>query len=199
MKTAAKMYPHVSTMDNLDINIAGVNHHLTQEFIEIEQTCTKHLHTESKTFDQLSEMFNSETILLTAEENETLSEHFKKVVAITVGRILSERLQDASFLKPLLDNHYDHPHKSINPKPAILFIKKPLYLHEIVNDEMMQICKEVQMDFLQLSAELVSDKESFLKDLDLIQKKNCDPLVRSAAEKRIHSAVLETGEYIGNL
>ena len=34
LKSAAKLYPHVRTMDNLDIRIGGLTHHLTQEFIQ---------------------------------------------------------------------------------------------------------------------------------------------------------------------
>ena len=198
LKSAANAFPHVRTMDNLDVRIAEVTHHLTQEYVEVEQTDTKHFDKKSKPFDELKDMFKSDTILLTAEENKTLLEHFQKVVAITIGRILSERVPEASFLKILFENHYDHPNKNLHPKPAILFIQKPLYLHEIVNDEMIQICESVQLDFLKLTAELVLDKQSYLSDLDLIQNPDCDVISRNAAETRIHSAVLEAGEYIGN-
>ena len=92
LKSAAQVFPHVRTMDNLDIRIAEVTHHLTQEYIEVEQIDTKHLDKQSKPFDDLKYMFKSDTMLLTAEENKTLLDHFQKVVAITVGRILSERV-----------------------------------------------------------------------------------------------------------
>ena len=124
--------------------------------------------------------------------------HFKKVVAITIGRILAKRIPGANFLLNLLDNHYDHPNQEVNPKPAVLFIQKPLYLHEIKTDEMIEICKEIQLDFLKLTAELVPNKIGFLEDLELIQKEDCDTLTREAAEKRIDAAVIEAGEYIGN-
>ena len=198
LKSTAKHFPHIRTMDNLDIKIAELTHHMTQEFIEIEQTSTKHLNKEKKSFDQMTNLFNSDTILLTNQSNECNLNHFKKVVAITIGRILSKMVPGASFLQPLLENHYDHPNQDLNPKPAVLFIQKPLYLHEIKNDEMMEICKEIQLDFLKLTAELVPNKNDFLEDLNLIQREDCDISDREAAEKRIHSEILEAGEYIGH-
>ena len=199
LKSAAGKYPHVRTMDNLDIRIGGLTHHFTQEFIELEQSCTKQFDTSSKPFEEMLELFKASTILMNSEENKHIREHFDKVAAITVGRMLAERLKKASFLKPLFENHYEHPNKSLNPNPAVLFIQKPLYLHEIVNDEMMQIEEEVQLDFLKLTAELVSDKPAFLADVDQIQNSDSNKSDREAAEARIHSAILEAGEYIGNL
>ena len=197
LKSAAKSFPHVRAMDNLDIKYGGLSHHFTQEFIEIEQKCTKHIDTKCKTFDEMCDLFKASTILPSSEENKTPMEHLKMVVATTIGIILADRLSEAKFLKHLLQNHYDHPHQTMNPKPAILFIQKPLYLHEIVNDEMMQIEEEVQLDFLKLTAELVADKERYLSDVEKIQNQDCDISEREAAEKRVHSDVLEAGEYIG--
>ena len=197
LKSSARNYPHIRTMDNLDLKIADLTHHMTQEFIEIEQTCTKHLEKEKKSFDETAELFNKATFLLSEEEKTTL-EHFKKVVAITVGRVLAKRVPGASFLTILLDNHYDHPNQNLNPKPAVLFIQKPLYLHEIKTDEMIEIVREIQLDFLNLTAELVPNKLEFLEDLKLIQSEDCEAFAREAAEKRIHAEVLEAGEYIGN-
>ena len=123
--------------------------------------------------------------------------HLNKVAAIVIGRILSDRVKEAKFLKPFYKNHYEHPNQSLNPKPAILFIQKPLYLHEIVNEEMIQILDSVQLDFLKLTAELVVDKVEFLSDLNLVQNMDCDAPTRNAAAARMHQAVLECGEYIG--
>ena len=198
LKSAASSYPHVRTMDNLDIRIGGLTHHLTQEFIEIEQIDTKHLDTKGKGFDAEKATFKSDTVLLTSDENRDILEHFKNVVAITIGRVLSDRVPESRFLKPYFQNHYDHPNQNLNPKPAIIFIQKPLYLHEIVNEEMIQILESVQLDFLMLSAELVSDKEEFLSDIKLLQNKESDSNSRDEAAIRIHKAILESGEYIGH-
>ena len=198
LKSAATLYPHVRTMDNLDIRVGGLTHHLTQEFVEIEQIDTKHLNTNGKGFEEKEATFKSDTVLLTSDENKALLDHFKNVVAITIGRILSDRVPESKFLKAYFANHYDHPNQNLNPKPAIIFIQKPLYLHEIVNEEMIQILESVQLDFLMLSAELVSDKEEFLSDIKLLQNKESDSNSRDEAAIRIHKAILESGEYIGH-
>ena len=48
MKSNAKKNPHISTMDNLDVN----NDHMTLEFIEIEQISTAHLKTDKLDFEK---------------------------------------------------------------------------------------------------------------------------------------------------
>ena len=120
------------------------------------------------------------------------------MAAITIGRMLAKRTPGASFLLYLLDNHYEHPNQDPDRKPAVLFIQKPLYLHEIKTDEMIEILREIQMDFLKLTAERVPDKARFLEDLDLVQDEDCETATRVAAEKRIDAEVIEAGEYIGN-
>ena len=196
VKAAAQKHPHQVTLDNLDMKIAETPHHMTLEYVEIEQSSTKHLDKNSKSFDEMSQFFNKNTLLLTSPENQVNLKHLEKVTAITVGRILAERVPGAHFLKILLDNHYQHPNS--NPKPAILYTKKPQYLHENVNSEMILMCDQMQQDFLNLSAELTSDKTSFLNDIELMKKVDIDDRVREAAEMRVHSSVLETGEFIGH-
>ena len=44
----------------------------------------------------------------------------------------------------------------------------------------------------------MEDKESFLKDLDMIRDKDCPREKREDAEKRTHAAVLFAGEFIGH-
>ena len=67
LKSSAKKFPHIRTMDNLDINVVGHTHHMTQEFVEVEQKCTRHFGKEKKSFDETAELFSSDTILLTAQ------------------------------------------------------------------------------------------------------------------------------------
>ena len=137
-------------------------------------------------------------MLLSSEENKNLLAHLKKVVAITVGRILANRVTGAEFLKRFLKNHYVHPTSNLDINPAITFVKKPLYLHEIKNDEMINICKSLQLDFLELTAEQVPDKEAFVADLKLMQELEVDKSTREAAEKRIHKEVKSAGVFIGH-
>ena len=68
LKAAAKQFPHVSTMDNLDKKVANLLHHMTLEFIEIERICTKHLDKESLGFDAMVDLFNLDSILLTKDK-----------------------------------------------------------------------------------------------------------------------------------
>ena len=197
LKASAKLYPHVSTMDNLDFKAANQLHHMTLEYIEIEKDDTKQLDKKSLEFDEIVDLFHLETILLKKEKNVVLLKHFEKVTAITIGRILAKRVPAASFLTHLLDNHYDHPDFKCDPQPSILFTKKPLYLQETKNEDMIKICMSVQLDFLTLSAELASDKEAFLIDFEMIQSQDCEASIREAAEQRIHAEVIQSGEFIG--
>lgn len=195
IKAAAKKHPHQVTIDNLDIRIADTPHNMMLEYVEIEQVNTAHLDISSKTFDEMSQFFHTDTLLLDSSDNQDLLKHLEKVTALTVGRVLAERVPGAEFLKSHLEEHYQHPNSNLNS--AILYTKKPQYLSENVNSEMILMLEQMQQDFLNLSAELVSEKASFLNDLEVMKMGETDVDVREAAENRVHSAILETGEFIG--
>ena len=96
-----------------DLRIDEVMHNLTLEYIEIEQTCTKHLSKERNSFDDAVKLFDKDTILLSSETNKELLAHFKKVAAISVGRAIAERMKGGGeFLKLLLKNQYKNPTSS---------------------------------------------------------------------------------------
>ena len=171
---------------------------MTLEYIEVEQKCTKHLCNERKTIDDAVKLFEKETLLLSSNANKEHLVHFNKVVAITIGRALADRVPGAQFLKKLLKNHYQHPNSELVRNQATIFVKKPQYLHEMKNNDMIEIMKNLQQDFLELTAELVTDKEAFLSDLHLIQDIDCDITDREEAQKRMDLAVLQAGEYIGH-
>ena len=63
---------------------------------------------------------------------------------------------------------------------------------------MIKIARSEQEDFLLWVAEQASDKEGFLSDLKIIKSHVFDRKVLEEAEKRVHSAVLEAGEYVGH-
>ena len=63
---------------------------------------------------------------------------------------------------------------------------------------MIEIMKNIQQDFLELTAELVTEKEAFNCDLKMVQDTDCDIIDRKAAQKRLVDGVLEAGEYIGH-
>ena len=182
-----------------DLRIDEVMHNLTLEYIEIEQTCTKHLSKERNSFDEAVKLFVKDTILLSSDTNKDLRIHFKKVAAISVGRAIAERMKGGGeFLKILLKNHYEHPTSNLIRKPATLFVKKPQYYHEMKNNDMMEIIKNIQDDFLELSAELLDDKETFLADIQTVKNVDSDTVERKEAQTRIDAAVLEAGEFIGH-
>jgi hypothetical protein len=143
-------------------------------------------------------LFKLETLDLTAKSNENLLNHHKKVTAIVVGRKLAETCPVAVKLKRFFTNHYSHPTSDNEVTPAILFSKPPQYYNEIVNTEMCAMLDQVQLDFLDLQAELIPNKEAYLEDLKLIQNFDCETSEREDAEKRVAQACLEAGEYIGH-
>ena len=114
--------------------------------------------------------------------------------------MLSENVPEARFLKEFFKKHYDHPNQSTNPKQSIIYIEKPIYYHEIVNEEMIQILDHVQTEFLLLVAEMIEDgeeKKTFLNDVAVLQSEETSIEIKDQAARRIHTTVLKYGEYIG--
>ena len=198
IKSSAQNFPHQSTIDNLDLKINDVLHQMTLEYIELEQHCTSDLDTTEKSVEEALEFFDKDTILLSSDKNKHLKDQLEKVVATSVGREIVSRVPGAQFLNKLLKNHHDHPTSKLDRKPAVLFVKKPQYLSEMKNTDMIKICQKLQLDFLELTAENVVDKGAFLDDLKLANTVDCDIPEREAAEKRIHDSVKEAGVYIGH-
>ena len=198
IKSSAQNFPHQSTIDNLDLKIDDVLHQMTLEFIELEQHCTSDLDTTEKSVEEALEFFDEDTLLLTSDKNKELLNQLEKVVATSVGREIASRVPGAQFLNKALKNHHDHPTSKLDRNPAILFVKKPQYLSEMKNTDMIKICQKLQLDFLELTAEHVLDKEAFLVDLKLANTIDCDIPEREEADKRIHDSVREAGLYIGH-
>lgn len=200
VEQAASSSPHQLTTDNLDIVINGVANHLMLAYLEFEQINTKHMIKEGLTFDRMVEAFSLDNILLTSPGNEQRLEHLKTVVAITLGRLFSDNIPGVSWMKSVLPNHYSHPNSNSTKKPAILYTKKPLYLSEQVNSEMIELCEREQVSFLQLVGASLPPEErlQYSEDLCIIQAEECDVDVREAAEARVHEAVLVAGEWIGH-
>ena len=65
-------------------------------------------------------------------------------------------------------------------------------------NNMIKICKTLQLDFLSLTAEHVPNKEDFLCDLKIAQDIDSDTIERERAEKRLHAEVKAAGVYIGH-
>lgn len=96
----------------------------------------------------------------------------------------------------VLPNHYNAQGKTL--KPSVLLTKKPQYYQETKNTDIVRIVQQKQLDFLLLVGEQVEDKASFMKDLEDIKDIETDDSVRIPAEKRIHEACKDCGEFIGH-
>ena len=171
---------------------------MTLEYIEVEQQCTSDLNMDEKSINEALELFVTDTVLLSSVKNKNLRHHFKKVVVLKIGREVVSRVPGAQFLKKYFSIHYEHPNSEVENNPAVIFVKKPQYLSEMKNNDMIKICKKLQLDFLELTAEHVEDKEAFLNDLALAHSVDCHIHEREAAEKRIREQVTKAGVYIGH-
>ena len=194
--THSKKYPHQSTMDNLDFNRNGILHHMTLAYIEIEQECTNHLSTKGMSYEETLNLFSPDLLLINSERNREAKEQIDKVVAITLGRIFAREIPELKWMLKLLPNHYNSQGRIL--KPSVLLTKKPLYLQETKNTDIVKIVQQEQLDFLRLVGEQVLDKDAFMRDLDTIRDKESDEEVRVAAENRVHAAAKSYGEFIGH-
>ena len=88
------------------MNVDNVTHHLTQEYIEIEQTDTSQLETRAMPFKQLKELFSKNTILLTSPENCDSLNHFKSAV-IKCLKVVTE--DDSCFVYKLKTTEFIVP------------------------------------------------------------------------------------------
>ena len=66
-------------------------------------------HTKCLGFAAMKNLINIDTILVTSPQNQELLDHYKKVVAIAVGRFLGISIPEPKMLRRLLPNHYQHP------------------------------------------------------------------------------------------
>ena len=122
------------TFDNLDIQINHVMHHLTLNFLEFEQTATDHLSVaDSLTFDQMKTLFSLDTVLMQSEQNSYLFEHYKVVVATTLGRFFGREIPEVEWLLSVFPKHYPHPNSVSACRKSLLHVDKPMYLQETKN------------------------------------------------------------------
>ena len=67
----------------------------------------------------------------------------------------------------ILPNHYNSLEKPV--KQSVLLTKKPQYLQETRNNDIVKIVQQEQLDFLLLTGEQVDDKDAFMKYIDTIR------------------------------
>ena len=100
------------------------------------------------------------------------------------------------WLLSVLPHHYSHPNSNTSSLKALLYVDKPMYLHEQKNSDMLRIMEKLQLQYLQLIGEQAEDKEKYFHDLKLILSVECQVDVREAAEGRIKIHELQVGELI---
>ena len=192
----SKKFPHQSTLDNMDFNRNGFQHHLTLSFIEFEQKCTSHLSSVGMSYEETLELFSTDLLLIKSDRNREAKEHLDKVITITLGRIFAKEVPDLKWMVKVLPNHYNTEEAEL--KPSVLLTKKPQYLQETKNSDIVRIVEQEQLDFLLLLCEQVEDKAALIRDLDTIRDSECEEDPRVAAEIRVHEAAKAFGEYIGH-
>ena len=191
------------TCDNLNLQ----KQNMTQSIIILEEGDTGQLSNIPLAPHQFSKLFDKENFILKSPQNLALLEHLKYAVAVIVGNILGDNVEEAGSLKKCLPKtHTKHMAREIKV-PAEVFIPPPEYLNEMDNAEFFSFCIKKQSEFLFAVAESVEKKESFLADLKLVMcskvldtgvlETNEEIDIREKAERRIHEEVNRFGRWIG--
>ena len=120
--------------DNLDIQLNHQMHHLTLNYVEFEQTDTSALTvTDSKSFEEMKDLFSMETVLMQSDQNKVLLEHYKYIVANTLGRLFGKEIPEVRWMLDVFPKHYLHPNSSTACKKSLIHVDKPMYLQETKN------------------------------------------------------------------
>ena len=134
LKSYARTMMAQFTFDNLDIQINHIMHHLTLNYLEFEQTTTFHLSTDdSLSFDQMKSLFSLDTVIMLSDQNSQLFDHYKVVVATTLGRFFGEEIPEVRWLLSVFKKHYEHPNSDTARKRSLIHVDKPMYLQETKN------------------------------------------------------------------
>ena len=191
------------TCDNLNLK----QQNMTQSVIHMEDKNTRDLPNDPIDPQQLPKLFETENFLLNTANHHDLLQHFKTVVAVRVGKVLGENVNEAKKLLKFLPPAHKHSCSNKEKLPAEIFIPPPDYLNETDNAEFFEFCLKKQNEFLYAVAESVDDKEGFLLDLELVKCKKViesgilesDPevLAREAAERRVFEKVETFGRWVG--
>ena len=191
------------TCDNLNLQ----QQNMTQSIIILEDEETGQLSNIPLCPQKVPNLFEKENFILKSPQNLSLLEHLKYGVAVIVGNILGENVEEAGSLKKFLPKtHTKHMAKE-KKVPAEVFIPPPDYLNEMDNAEFFSFCIKKQTEFLFAVAESVEKKESFLEDLKLLMcstvletgvlETNDEIDNREKAERRVHEEVNRFGRWIG--
>ena len=191
------------TCDNLNLK----QQNMTQSVIHMDPLDTHHLSNEPLDPHLLPKLFETENFLLSSPQHQDMLQHFKYVVAIRVGKMLGENVEEASKLKKFLTHAHKHRRSKEEKVQSEIFIPPPDYLNETDNAEFFEFCLKKQAEFLDAVGESVEDKEAFLLDLELVKctkvietgvlESDHEVIARENAEKRVHKEVDWFGRWVG--
>ena len=134
LKSYAKTMMAQFTFDNLDLQINHNPHHLTLNFLEFEQTNTSELSTsDSKSFEEMKNLFGLETVLMQSDQNKLLFDHYKERVAGTLGRLFGKEIPKVKWMLDVFPKHYSHPNSGTASRKSLTHVDKPMYLQETKN------------------------------------------------------------------
>ena len=88
---------------------------------------------DSLSFDQMKTLFSLDTVLMQSDQNRYLFDHFKAVVATTLGRFFGQQIPEVKWLLSVFPKHYSHPNSNTASKKSLLHVDKPMYLQETKN------------------------------------------------------------------
>ena len=134
LKCYAKTMTAQFCFDNLDLMLNHRMHNLTLNYREFEPSDTSALSiSDSKSFHGMKNLFSLETVLMQSDENKDLLEHYKNVVANTLGRLFGDEIPEVRWMLTVFPKHYSHPNSSTAGRKSLIHVDKPMYLQEIKN------------------------------------------------------------------
>ena len=196
LKEYARLHVAQFTFDNLDIRINYVTHHLTLNYLEFEQHDLSMYCTDAKPFEEFPNFFRKDILLLDAEENKELFDHYKYVVAVTLGQLFGKEVDGMSWLLSVLPKHYSHQNSNTAVSKALIHVDEPMYLQETKNSDMFKIMHSLQLRYLNLLIEQAEDMEQTKEDINLLSNSEVSVTVREEAEKRMKLVEKKAGVLI---
>ena len=195
LRMSCRTNPTQVCVDNLDF----LQEHMTINYKEVEGTSTSHLSDIGMNSELVPDLYHENEILIENEKHVAELNHLKTVVANTIGRVLSDRVEKAKVLRKFLPLNYVHPNSDKKQEPANIMIQKPEPLQETVNAEFVQYLDNVQRNYLEKEvAESVQDKDKYFKDLKTAYDVNENEEVREAAIDRLKVESVRHGVWIGH-
>lgn len=196
MEASSAKHPWSSLLDNCDV----MGEHLTVEVVEKEVIDTSDLNTEPMmTKAEALEKMTKTLIMMGEEQHTTEREHLQRVIALAAAKVVGDLRPDFNAkVRKFIPAHHKHEHSGRKLSAALTFIKKPYPYQETKNPDTIKLLIRIQRSFLQSVAMSREDEAEFRKLLDVLEDAKATDEEREAAEKKVHKAVMEYGEWIGH-